>query len=386
MKKIKLFTLLFCLSLLLYGCGNGVELQDMCIVMGVGVDIDEENSDYPVKLTVEVANYDNGSGGSSESKPNDSIFSINGKSVSDATAKLNTMLNKYIFWGHNKVIIFGKTAAEQGVNEFIDAFMRNNEMRPSVLIMVAEQEAAKVFEGKCGISDLIAYGIADLFSKEGKQDYTYKLGCNIGQYCEKMLNESPASVLPVLSLLEEESSQKQQENKESKQESKIYVSAYMVMDNVGKAAQCLDGEQQLGMCLWQEALSSAMLTVEGRDVLYSAMIINPQLDISYKDKAFYLSLEAESKLYEISSKSLNKQPINTDEIIALLEERLRKVLLDAFGAEMELGCDYLELAEYLHRHHKEEYREMQAFPAELLPPEIEVKVNLLYTGDLYSTI
>ena len=142
--RIRLLILCVALLLALSGCSGAIELQETGIVMGIGIDASEDGES--VEITVEIANYTEDSSKSADS-PQDNIFTSKGRTITDAINNLKSTVDKYLFWGHNKVIIFGEKILQAGINAHIDACIRNAEMRPTAFIL-----AVIATLGACGAS------------------------------------------------------------------------------------------------------------------------------------------------------------------------------------------------------------------------------------------
>ncbi|RJX37684.1 Ger(x)C family spore germination protein [Paenibacillus pinisoli] len=132
---------------LLTGCWDRIEVNDIAIILGAGIDQEENNK---VKLSVEIylpAPDNNESGGGQEGMDSGSkngnilVSSAIGSSMADAMSKLQKRLSRRLYWGHNNVYVFGKERAERGFNDDLDFFLRYVRARERTNIYVTQGKA-----------------------------------------------------------------------------------------------------------------------------------------------------------------------------------------------------------------------------------------------------
>ncbi|MFF2887391.1 Ger(x)C family spore germination protein [Paenibacillus sp. NPDC057967] len=132
---------------LLTGCWDRIEVNDIAIILGAGIDQEKDNK---VKLSVEIylpspGGNESGSGqeGMESERKNGNILvsSATGTSMADAMSKLQERLSRRLYWGHNNVYVFGKERAERGFNDDLDFFLRYVRARERTNIYVTQGKA-----------------------------------------------------------------------------------------------------------------------------------------------------------------------------------------------------------------------------------------------------
>lgn len=139
MQKIKItFLILIILinSMLLTGCWNYREIDQVLIVAGLAVD-KEENNQY--KLTAEIAQISGGK----DSKTTSKLITAEGKTMFAAVRDMISLSGKRLYWSHAKVLILSKKIAEEGVQKVLDWYARDSETREDVFLLVSEEASAK---------------------------------------------------------------------------------------------------------------------------------------------------------------------------------------------------------------------------------------------------
>lgn len=117
-------------------------------MLGVGVDL---ISDGLIKLTVQVAKpgemksgAEGGAGGGGADPV--SVMTSQGRTPFEAVRNMTTISSKRLFFSHNQVLIFGESLAKHGVDEVIDFFERDPELRLEVPILIAKGSAEDILK------------------------------------------------------------------------------------------------------------------------------------------------------------------------------------------------------------------------------------------------
>lgn len=134
MKRIVvlLFTTLL-LMLLLSGCWDRTEVNDLAIITGAGLDLTDDNQlELSVKIYItSAASSQQQSGQQSQSSGSvgmSVVRSATGVTISDAVSNLQQTLTRKMFWGHNEVFLFGKALAENGIDKPMDFLTRHMQL------------------------------------------------------------------------------------------------------------------------------------------------------------------------------------------------------------------------------------------------------------------
>ena len=141
----KLLSILLVMSLMLTGCWSRKELNDLALVMALGIDLDPGG--YAV--TAQVMNpgeAGNQKGGSSGGMPVVTYKSI-GRTVPDALQRMLSMTPRMLYLSHIRVLVFGEALARSGVSDALDFISRNHQLRTDFFLLVAKNsQASKILE------------------------------------------------------------------------------------------------------------------------------------------------------------------------------------------------------------------------------------------------
>ncbi|WP_051290057.1 Ger(x)C family spore germination protein [Paenibacillus massiliensis] len=128
-----------CMSLLLTGCWNKRELNELAIVAGLGIDkIDDQYS-----VTIQVINPSAVAG----SKTGGSLapvatYTIKGKSLFEVFRRVTLVSPRRLYASHLRVVVIGEEAARAGIGHMLDYLSRNYLFRTDFYILVSKQTQA----------------------------------------------------------------------------------------------------------------------------------------------------------------------------------------------------------------------------------------------------
>ncbi|MCA1012358.1 Ger(x)C family spore germination protein [Halobacillus halophilus] len=130
----KLLLILICL-LLLTGCWNSRELDELGIVVTLGIDKTDEG-DYI--LSVQVINPSEIATDAPTSRPPVSTYTTTGRTLMEAFRRLTAKNPRTTYLSQLRLVILGKTVAEEGVMPVLDLLYRDHEFRTSFYVTVAK--------------------------------------------------------------------------------------------------------------------------------------------------------------------------------------------------------------------------------------------------------
>jgi spore germination protein KC len=143
MKVMRMLLIWGMALILLTGCWNRVEINDIAIVTAIGLDLVEDDK---LRLTLQVAVpsklVTGGTGGSSGKST--IVISDTGASVSEAYRNIQGKLSRRIFFSQSRVLLIGEDLAKKGVFHIVDFHTRYAEPRINSFIMFTKGKASKI--------------------------------------------------------------------------------------------------------------------------------------------------------------------------------------------------------------------------------------------------
>jgi spore germination protein KC len=126
-------------SLLLSGCWNRRELDDLAIQLGTS--IDKIGNQYRVAVQVVIPGEVSVRTSSSGISPV-TLYHATAPTVFEAFRKLTETSSRKIYSAHIRVLVLGESLAKEGIGEVLDMFSRNPEARTDFYLMVARNTTA----------------------------------------------------------------------------------------------------------------------------------------------------------------------------------------------------------------------------------------------------
>lgn len=169
-KKVLIISYLLVVSIILSSCTDISEIKDLAIVSAIGIDLDDDN----VILTCEIYNplYSKEADGASSASYSVAFVQGKGKDLFDAIRDTYLHFDRKLFFSHAKVLIIGEELAKAGIIQHLDYFIRSQQPRENIKILVAKEGKAHEVMGIMGelslsggeyISDIL-----DNFNRTGK--------------------------------------------------------------------------------------------------------------------------------------------------------------------------------------------------------------------------
>ncbi len=197
MKK-RLSIILLTLLLLLTGCsiqGEPLEIKRRLIVQAIGID---RADDGGTVLSVQALNTDVSSNASGNSVPDRVVkcYLAQGRTLADCIEQLKIITGKNPLLSQNRVVIFSRELAQNGIAPLLDSFIRNNENRFNVCAAVSQGSAKSIIEAGNDSSVIGARHIEQLIKNSGPEIPETK----IYEITNCILDGGKSAVLPVLSV------------------------------------------------------------------------------------------------------------------------------------------------------------------------------------------
>ncbi|WP_175477887.1 Ger(x)C family spore germination protein [Halobacillus alkaliphilus] len=130
-------------SVLLTGCWNSKEINELAIVTTMGIDQAEEDGRFEV--TIELANPPEVAGGSQSSgrASTATVYSATGDTLISAIRRIVQQTPREPFFPYTQSIVFGEELARSGIQDTFDLLERNQEFRTTPRVLIARGHTAK---------------------------------------------------------------------------------------------------------------------------------------------------------------------------------------------------------------------------------------------------
>jgi spore germination protein KC len=166
--------LLAALLLLLSGCWSRVEVTDLAVVVGMGVD---KGENAPVRVTLLVSRTVSG-GGKQEQRPAGGdptwVVAREAQNVNDAMRQIVLASARRISLHHIRVVLIGEEYAREDVGGLLDYMVRSPQIRLMTRPMVVQGTAQEVFETPPQLEMLQSENLVEIVQAKGGVDQRLK--------------------------------------------------------------------------------------------------------------------------------------------------------------------------------------------------------------------
>lgn len=140
----KFIFLVVFIPLILSGCYDRFEVDDLAYVIAIGADIGENDQ---IDITYQIAVPLKLTGDNSETgKETYTTCTVTAPSLSIGNNKVNTEISKEINLSHVKVIIYSEELARQGISGHLNVFLSQSDVRPKASFLVCKGRAQELLE------------------------------------------------------------------------------------------------------------------------------------------------------------------------------------------------------------------------------------------------
>jgi spore germination protein KC len=364
----------------LSGCWDSHELDAMFIITGVALDVSESPDLMDITLQIGVTKSSSSGSGESNSEQ-DSVILL--KATSDTVMGGMTMLNRdsshKLLLHHNQVLLLGSSLAEQGVESRLDLFLRDQQARMEVPVMVVEGRAEEVLSAKLDQDRISGIFLSRMLEDLSKISPAYRV--RMIDFASRLLDDTTSPVAPIATVLQED----------GKQEIKISGLAVFKGDRmIGR----LNNDEATGYVWSMGDVKKYVVTASTGDnkaVLNIARMACKR-DVTLRPDGgvrVELSVDATLGISELSGFS----DMTTDELMPYLvrmaQQEIQRKITSSFDAARRLDADIYGFGTSVYQKYPKEWKAMKDRWDEIFPGvelSVLVKARLPATGQIVQPL
>jgi len=190
---LKKIIILFCIIFLLTGCYDNVELDDLAIISGVGIDYKDEK----FYLTYEILS-------DTKTEENTALLSYTvsgcGKTISEAFINTNYKVSKKAYFAHLKVLILSNEIVNGQFDKITDYILRDTNLRSDFKVLVANNTSPeKILQNNDENHPVASEVIVKLIDNE-KYNNNLVIGETFREILAKLINNNFDVILNTISI------------------------------------------------------------------------------------------------------------------------------------------------------------------------------------------
>lgn len=356
--SIFMFTALF-----LTGCWDRVEINDIGIILGAGLDkADNGMIELSVQLAIPKGMGGGQGGGSGGGEKPFTVEKVTGSTIFEAMANLQRSFSRRIFWGHNRVIVIGEKLAKEGIQQHMDFFARHPDPRLRSYIFVSDK-ASDILKVMPDLDSTSAEVTRELAKFQIGMEVTIK------DFLQMLSGETGAAALPWIKV-----------EKELKGKGGIQLNGTAIFKKDKMVGQ-IDEKVTRGLLWLRDEIQLATVTIEPKDsegeISFNLLRSNTQLIPKIQKGKWKMTVkiitEDDAVENETKLNLMNPKIVNT--LQKQLEEAVnQRVKLTLEKVQKEMGADVFGFGEAFHRKYPDQWGKVKGQWTEKFP-DIEVEIN-----------
>lgn len=213
-KKVSHISLLLFVVILLAilpGCWSKKELNELAVVMAMGIDYDESN--YEVSIQVMKSSEIGKLEGRADYGTPVITYKTSGKTIPEALQRMLSVAPRVPYLSHIRVLIFGESLARSGVSDALDFLSRNQQLRTDFFMLVSKGgKAAEILDVVTSFENIPANSLySSILLSEKKWAVTGRV--TLQQFITQMERQGSNPVLPGVKVIGNKQSEKSPDNK-----------------------------------------------------------------------------------------------------------------------------------------------------------------------------
>jgi len=363
------------------GCWGETELDSLFIVTGVALD----PSDDPEKMniTFQVAKTQSGpasgSGDASSTESATILLKTKRGTVAEGIADFNRDSSRKIFIQHNQVILIGSSLAEEGISDRIDLFVRDEETRMEVPIVIVDGEAEGVLAVEMDQDKISGLFLSHVMERQGSVSNQYRT--RLLDFASRIIDESSSPVAPIAQVVK------------IMDKDEILITGMAVFKD-DKLIGRLTNDETLGYIWTMGGVKNSSVAAED-DAGKAVFIIdelNSKRTLALREDGgvgVKISVDALLSVNELSGFSEMAPLELINHLIELSQDTIRQRIADTFETARNMKADIYEFGVSAHRKFPKEWRQMSDRWDDYFAGiefEVEVKARIPSTGKVIKSL
>ncbi|MDN4594660.1 Ger(x)C family spore germination protein [Polycladomyces subterraneus] len=357
--------------MLLSGCWDRVEVNDLALVVGTVVDKKENgNVELAVELIIPQAaggGSDMMGGGGDGGGAKTYVVAAEGADVADAIRKLQEKLPRKIFWAHNMSVIFGERLLREGIGGQLDFFDRYYATRKQYYVFAAKSPASALLQATPPVGRSSGEVMLNLTKTEVGVEMTVK------DVLQMLNSDAHAVILPWIE------QNPAVPGEEEKQDTSLRVSGVAVLKK-DKIVGRIDDTITRGVMWVRNKVKTAIVTVKPKGTKGKVSVELLEADTKLVPSVtggkwkMTVRIKTEGNVIQNTTDQEIDNPNVTKKLEKDIERDIQRVIMASLDqVQKGMKADVFGFAEAFHRQYPDRWHKVKDRWDEVFP-NVEVKV------------
>ncbi|MDM5316944.1 Ger(x)C family spore germination protein [Fictibacillus sp. b24] len=382
MKLLKSSLPLIICILFLTGCWDQNELDELSIVMGIGINIDKKGDlivTYQVVNPTEVAPGISGGGGGKQ--PVFTVYETKGRNLMEATRKASKQTSRRLFFAHARMLVFSEKLAKDNIYQALDMISRDPEVRSTIQVLIARGTTpSKILRTFTAIDKVTSDEVATIL-KISEKNWGENMQQDINEVLQSIINEGGEPLINGIRLTGDKKLAVTAQNYEVGDPARIQLSGMGVFKD-GKLKGWIDGPEARGVLWIKGKLVSSAITVPCNDDKkgYSIEVVRSNTELSANTKSnnptITITVFPEANIAEANCPVNLEKPSEITKIERNLNAVIEKEINKTITAAQSFESDVLGFGELLYREDSKKWRQIYKKEFAEIFPKLKVSVHV----------
>ncbi|MBZ5751715.1 Ger(x)C family spore germination protein [Metabacillus rhizolycopersici] len=385
MKHRPFIMLLMILSIvLLSGCWDRAELQDLDIVSAIGIDEGNDDVENRYQVTVQIVNEGQISGATQTGQAGMSpvtTYSATGSTISEAIRKIAPMAPQDLFFPHVQLMVIGeKMARNEGIQDLFDLIERDSQFRTLFPILIVRDHTAKTLLQittplESIPSTKIVGGLES--SKKVWGEYASTRADQVIQ----QLNGEQANITGVVINGNPEEGNNLTNIQRITPEADVEIKGLAIFKK-GKLKEWLEEDTARGATWINNELTETIVNLDcekdKKGLAVDIMRSNAKIKSEIKNKkpVIHLTIRTEGHISEVHCPVDLSKHKTIEKLEKQLEKEIKEEVMLAIEAAKEQKADIFRFGETINRKDPKLWKKIEGKWSDEIFPETEVNVNI----------
>lgn len=359
-------------SLLLAGCWDRKEINDVAIVLSTGIDyVKDDELELSAEFVIpEIMSATRKEGSSGAGVRSTFIESATGKTIAEARSKLQEKIARSLFWGHADATVFGEGMAKKGIREHLDYFARTPDARLRNTVFVCEGKAKDIISATPHLEDSASDTLNELARFQISMDVT------MSELMQMTGSETGGALLPFVKKVSSSHNKGKMKGK-----TQLLLSGVAVF-NGDKMIGKLDESLTRGLLWVRDEIKNATITVEvdeGEGKI-TALMIRSKTKLIPRIEHGKWKITIQSLTEDDLVQNASKLDIRKGETIQMIEQKFEEKIEERMKQTVEIvqkdmKVDVLKFNRAFQQKYRKDWKKMKGDWKEFYP-NIEVEYDI----------
>lgn len=382
MKKL---ILLLIIILILPGCYNYKELNEIAISSAMG--IDKINDEYII--TIQIINTEKNNENSNAGQTKFTNYEGRGKNIQEAIRNLTNNVPKHIYPNSMQILIINEEIAKEGIYDILDFFFRKTESNKQVYPLISKNTKANdILNTITPIVTLNSNKIKDSLILNSTY-YGVSKPITLEELLKIYLNPNKEFTLPSIYIKNNNKDYDNLENLEKTNTDTTIILGPTAIFKSDKLIGYLTEEESINLNIYNNSVENAILTTNCDENNYSIELTNIKTKTSINNNTANININADGRLVEITCNYDLENNKIIDEMNKKSEENLNNKITETINKIInEYNSDVLGFMDKLYKYNYKFYNKINNKYEYFKNLKINVnsKININSKGNLTKVI